>query len=195
MPGQCGGLARAAAPLLFVPSGSDAAHDVGGCSVTRAAARCACTSPRIGLPASTSPARAIAAKQVRGPLAHDAGVDGDATGCASGDLQGRSPDERSHPLLWREAFRVRRGLGEEFSGGPPRSSGFAAAPVEPVENKVESPFEFGGVVVAGLRMPRYDLGEVGVVVEGTNRVGLFCAASAALSGVSDPNVCSCSAKP
>ena len=51
-------LRRKAAPqrqvLLLVRSGSEAGVDAGGCSATRAVARCACRSRRIGPPASTS---------------------------------------------------------------------------------------------------------------------------------------------
>ena len=46
---------------------------------------CACKPPRIGPPASTSETPATAAKQVRRPVAHDAGVAGEPTGCANGD--------------------------------------------------------------------------------------------------------------
>jgi hypothetical protein len=61
--------------------------DEGGCSATRATARCACTWPRIRPAASTSTTPATAAKQGRGPVAHDAGLAGDAVGCGSGDEQ------------------------------------------------------------------------------------------------------------
>ena len=56
-------------PLLrFVRSGSEAGVDAGGCSATRAVARCACRSRRIGPPASTSTTPANAPKQGRRPI-------------------------------------------------------------------------------------------------------------------------------
>ena len=52
---------------------------------TRARARCACRLSRIRPAASTPATPAIAAKQVRGTAADDAGVADEATGCASGE--------------------------------------------------------------------------------------------------------------
>jgi hypothetical protein len=72
---------------LLVRTTSEVGVEEGGCSAPRATARCACRSPRIRPAASTPAAPATAAKQVRGPVAHDAGVAGEATGCASGDEQ------------------------------------------------------------------------------------------------------------
>ena len=54
--------------LVFVRSGSEAGVDAGGCSATRAVARCACRSRRIGPPASTSTTPATSPKQGRRPI-------------------------------------------------------------------------------------------------------------------------------
>ena len=58
--------ARHAVLHLLVPSSSDARVDAGRCSVMRAAARCACPSPRIGTPASIGGSRNRAATQLAG---------------------------------------------------------------------------------------------------------------------------------
>src|ERR1700690_2755861 len=50
-----------------------------------------------------------------------------------------------------------------------RGSG-AAEPLETVEDEIESPYELEGGVVSGPWEPRYDLGEVGVVVECADRL-------------------------
>ncbi len=60
-----------------VRTGSEVGVDEGGCSPTRAKARCACRSSRITPAASTPATPAIAAKQGRGPVAHDAAVAGE----------------------------------------------------------------------------------------------------------------------
>jgi hypothetical protein len=59
--------------VLLVRTGSEVGVDEGGCSPTRARARCACRSSRIRPAASTPAAPAIAAKEGRGRVAHDAG--------------------------------------------------------------------------------------------------------------------------
>ena len=65
---------------------------------TRAVARCACRSRRIGSPASTSTTPATAAKHGRGPVARMPGVVGDAVGCASGEFV-TSGRPRARPAL------------------------------------------------------------------------------------------------
>jgi hypothetical protein len=77
----------------LVPSSSDAGVGGGGCSATRATARCACKSPRIGLPASASAAASTAAKHAFG---------------------------RSVPALGRPEIRTSR---DSRIGGLPRSLG------------------------------------------------------------------------
>jgi hypothetical protein len=60
---------------------------------------CACKSPRIGPAASTSRTPATAAKQVRGRVAHDAGLAGEATSSVSGEWEVRGdarPETRFH---------------------------------------------------------------------------------------------------
>jgi hypothetical protein len=71
--------------LRVVQTGSEVGADEGGCSPTRARARCACGMSRIRPAVSTPATPAIAAKQVRGTAADDVGVADDATGCASGE--------------------------------------------------------------------------------------------------------------
>ena len=84
--------------LPIVRSGSETDVDGGGCSATRAVARCACRSRRIGSPASTSTTPATAAKHGRGPVARMPGVVGDAVGCASGEFV-TSGRPRARPAL------------------------------------------------------------------------------------------------
>ena len=62
--------------------GSEVGLDEGGRSPTRARVRCACRSSRIRPAASTPATPSIAAKEVRRPVAHDAGGAGEPTGCA-----------------------------------------------------------------------------------------------------------------
>ena len=72
-------------PRPFVSVAATRPAAPGDCWARGAPATCACKPPRIGPPASTSTTLAIAAKQVRRPVAHDAGVAGEPTGCANGD--------------------------------------------------------------------------------------------------------------
>jgi len=90
--------------LQVVPSRSDAGVDAGGRSATRATARGACKSPRIGRWASTSATPAIAAKRVGGQVAHDARVAGEATSCASGE------ERDSQRPTGETCIRVRTGM-------------------------------------------------------------------------------------
>ena len=61
--GRCGRRRDARTLLRFARTSSDVGVDDGGCSATRATARCACTSPRIRPRARTSVTAATAAKE------------------------------------------------------------------------------------------------------------------------------------
>jgi hypothetical protein len=85
--------------LRFVRTGSGVGVDEGGCSPTRAGARCACRLSRIRPAASTPVTPAIAAKQGHGPVAHDASLLGDVVGCASGREARLLPSRMARPAF------------------------------------------------------------------------------------------------
>lgn len=108
--------------LVVVLSSRDTGAHAGGCSATRAAARCACRSKRIELPASTSATPATAAKQGCGPAAHEAGVAGDAVGCPSGDEQVHwlDPGAPRYPRVAHPSSECRFRLGAAARARVPR---------------------------------------------------------------------------
>ena len=101
-----------ASPLLLVLTRSGAAVDAGGCSAAGATARCACKPQRMGPPASTSAALAIAAKQGSAqPVAptgraEDAGESRDWRRGGLGPLRGLGP-ALSMARLCRRCGRAR----------------------------------------------------------------------------------------
>jgi hypothetical protein len=102
--------------VLLVQTGSGVGVDEGGCSPSPARARCACGLSRIRPAASTPAAPAIAAKQVRGTAAHDAGVADEATGCASGEMQVDCGHSARHPLS-RCRASLGQGVGDRCAPG------------------------------------------------------------------------------